>query len=259
MFAQLAAEALARAAERDVDVVAEPGGERDVPAAPEILRPARQVRVVEVDHQLEAEPSRRAARDVAVGREVRVDLDREGEDARPQDLEGRRLEREDLVGDQADVVGNHQLLEEAPRHQPQTRARGVGREVPRAFHLRQQRRGPFDRAGHQLREEGDVGRHVQQAGAGAQRAAIDVDGVAQRLEREKRDADRQHHLQHVRRRGQADARQDAADVVDEEVGVLEVRQHAQVRREAEGEIALPVRPVGAPSGAPPTSRWSSTS
>ena len=126
---ELAAEAFARAAQRDVDVVAEPRGQRDVPAAPEVLGAARQVRMVEIDHQLEAEPARRAARDIAVGREVRVDLDREREDARPQDLEGRRLEREDLVGDQPDVVGNHQLLEKAPRHQPQARAGGVGREA----------------------------------------------------------------------------------------------------------------------------------
>ena len=79
------------APERDVDEVAEPGRQRDVPAAPEVGRAVRDVGVVEVQHQLEPEPPRRAARDVRVGREVGVDLQAEGEHARPQHLERRIL------------------------------------------------------------------------------------------------------------------------------------------------------------------------
>ena len=70
--------------------------------------------MIEVAHQIEAEPPRRAARDVAVGGEVRIDLDPEREDAGPQHVEARILEREDVVRDHADVVGDHELLEVAP-------------------------------------------------------------------------------------------------------------------------------------------------
>ena len=104
----------AAAAERDVDVVAKPGRERDVPAAPEVGRAVRDVGMVEVDDQLEAEPARHAAGDVRVGGEVGVDLDAEREDADPEQLERRILVPEDPAGDDGDVVGDDQLLEEAP-------------------------------------------------------------------------------------------------------------------------------------------------
>jgi len=47
--------AQAVAAERDVQVVAQPGGERDVPAPPELARVAREVGLLEVEGQLVAE------------------------------------------------------------------------------------------------------------------------------------------------------------------------------------------------------------
>ena len=47
----------ARTAERDVDVIAEPRRQGDVPAAPEVGGVARQVRVIEVLGQLETEPA----------------------------------------------------------------------------------------------------------------------------------------------------------------------------------------------------------
>ena len=43
------------AAKGDVEVVAEPGGQRDVPPAPELRDVAREVRVAEVGHQADAE------------------------------------------------------------------------------------------------------------------------------------------------------------------------------------------------------------
>ena len=136
----------ARAAERDVDVVAEPGRQRDVPAPPEVGRAAREIRMVEVLGQLEPEPARRAARDVGVGGEVRVDLDREGEHAGPEDVERRIRQREDLVGDHADVVGDDELLEEAPADQDEAAARLLGREAARRLDLRQQERRALNRA-----------------------------------------------------------------------------------------------------------------
>ena len=75
-----AAAALAVAAQRDVEVVAQPAGQRDVPAPPEVLDGARRVRRVEVLGQLEAEEQGDADGDVAVGAEVAVDLHRVGED-----------------------------------------------------------------------------------------------------------------------------------------------------------------------------------
>ena len=66
------------AAERNVQVVAEPRAQADVPAAPEALQTRRQVRLPEVHHEVKAEELRAAARDIAVAAEVTVDLPGEG-------------------------------------------------------------------------------------------------------------------------------------------------------------------------------------
>ncbi len=68
--------ALAVAAERDVEVVAQPARQRHVPAPPEVLERHRGIRRVEVLRELEAEQQRDADRDVRVAAEVGEDLNR---------------------------------------------------------------------------------------------------------------------------------------------------------------------------------------
>ena len=62
-------------------------------------------------------------------------------------------------------------------------------------------------------------------------AAIDVDRVAERLERVERDADRQHDVRTARGSAQRTERS-AATFVGDEVAVLEVAEHAEVERDA---------------------------
>src|SRR5579883_711008 len=68
------------ASQRNVQVVAQPGGEADVPAGPEVLRAGREVRQIEVQGQLEAQALGDPPRRVRVAGEVAVDLEREGVD-----------------------------------------------------------------------------------------------------------------------------------------------------------------------------------
>ena len=157
--------------------------------------PVARYGLLEVLDQVEAEPLRHAARDVGVGRKVGVDLDRKREHAGPQHEELGLRQGEHLVRDHADVVGDHELLEEAPHDQHRRVARGRRREPPLALELRQQVGGPHDRAGHQVRKERDEGRDVDKPRPGRRVPAIDVDGVAHRLEGVERDADRQRHAQ----------------------------------------------------------------
>ena len=71
------------AAERDVEVVAEPGRQRDVPAPPELGEALRDVRVVEVLEEAEPEHPAEPDRHVRVAGEVEVDLERVAERAEP--------------------------------------------------------------------------------------------------------------------------------------------------------------------------------
>src|SRR5438094_7176655 len=69
------------ATEGDVEVVAQPAREADVPAVPELLQARRLVRRIEVLRQRVAEQERGADGDVGVAREVAVDLQRVAVDA----------------------------------------------------------------------------------------------------------------------------------------------------------------------------------
>ena len=152
--------------------------------------------MVEVLRQLEPEPARRAARDVGVGREVRVDLDREREDAGPEDVERRiATARRPCWRSTPTLSAMTSFLKKPQQIRTKPLARLLGREAARRLDLRQQERRALNRAGDEVREERDEHGDVEQAAARAQLAAIDVDGVAHRLERVERDADRQEDAQ----------------------------------------------------------------
>ena len=66
--------AAAVAAEWNVQVIAQPGGERDVPAPPEIGDPPREIGTPEIDREMEAEQLCHADRHIGVTGEIEIDL-----------------------------------------------------------------------------------------------------------------------------------------------------------------------------------------
>src|SRR5213078_2856771 len=106
--------AAAVAAERDVEIVAQPRREGDMPAPPELTKAGGDVRHAEVLRDLEAEQARAADGDVRVTGEVEVDL--EGEGVRPEPQLGRVALPgvvEDKIRQRRDVVRQRHLLKEA--------------------------------------------------------------------------------------------------------------------------------------------------
>ena len=82
------------------------------------LRAGGEVRQVEVERQLEAQAFGDAAGDVGVAREVAVDLEREGVDRQQGQAAVEGLPApEEVVDDQRQVVGDDDLLEQAPEDQ----------------------------------------------------------------------------------------------------------------------------------------------
>src|SRR5437773_2244604 len=71
------------AAKRDVDVVAEPCRQCDVPTPPEILYRDGRIGVIEIFRKAEAEHSRNPDSHVGVAGEIKIDLERVAGDAQP--------------------------------------------------------------------------------------------------------------------------------------------------------------------------------
>ena len=219
--------ALAVAAEGNIQVVAEPGGQRDVPARPEVADARRQIRRVEVLHQVETEDLRRADRDHGIAAEIAVDLQRKGQSRQQQRhaAEGHVVVPHGVHEDRCPVGDDH-LQEEAPDHQDGALCHAL--RIPQflfvgVLHLGQQIFRALDRPCHELREERHEQSIAQEISLGLRVAAVHVDDVAQRLERVERDADGQ---QQVQRAGGMDGRED-------HVAVFEHGQDGQVEHDAE--------------------------
>jgi hypothetical protein len=130
----------------------------------------------------------------------------------------------DLLGE---VAGDDDLLHEPDRDQPERQARLHPPRITSLAQLREELGGADDRAGDEVREERQVDGEVEE-GRRVQLLPVDVDHVAERLEGEERDADREHHVRDRRFPVDADRLEHATGGLAEETGVLEPRQRAEV-------------------------------
>ena len=110
---------------------------------------------------------------------------------------GIRVDRVDV---QAEAIGDHHLPEQPPADELETggRARPVrARPVdePLGLELRQEIGRALDRPGHELRKERYVEREPTQVALDRDLPAVEVDRVAERLERVERDPDREQQIE----------------------------------------------------------------
>ena len=216
------------AAERHVEVVAQPAREGHVPAAPELRRVARQVGLAEVGRQLEAEQAGHAARHVGVAGEVEVDLEREAVDGEELHRRGGHARlREDRVDEgREQEVAQHDLLEDAGAEQPEPPPRAARLEASAARELWQELPAPQDRARDELRKEGDEEREAGQARRSLRVAPVHVHLEGQDLEGVEGDAEREQHLGQRRLDPQQGARE-RRDALDQEGRILEEGQQPE--------------------------------
>ena len=184
--------AAAVAAQRYVEIVAEPGGEGDVPAVPELAQVERLVGISEVLFQLESHQGGDADAQVAVAGEVAVNLQGIAQDAH-QVLKTRIGHGvfENPVVVLGDIVGYEEFLEHAHDDEPEA---DVGAPVGhgcRLLKLRQQGAGPGDGACHDEREEGQVEGILEQAHLVGVLAFVHIYGIADGLEGIEGDTDGQ--------------------------------------------------------------------
>ena len=221
------------AAKRDVDVVAEPRCEGDMPAAPEFRDVAAQIRYLEILYQPDAEKLGASDGDVGIAREVAVNL--EGEEYGPQQVYVPRQAvgvRENVVDVFGTLVCDHYFLEVSPKHLPE--AVGGQRIIEVAFfpELREEVRRPLDGTCDKLGEETHVGEELDYVTRVRYLAAADIDRVADGLEGIETDSHGENELEEqpvrvtsekgVRKRG------------DEEIVVLEDAQDAAVHQDVDG-------------------------
>ena len=172
------------APQRDIDVVAKPGGEGDVPAVPKLREARGLVGEAEVVLQAETHQGGQSDRQVAIAREVAEDLHGESDHAH-EALEARVVggRVEDPVVVLGNVVGDDHLLDDAQENQPQAlvgQRAAWGQLV--CMLLWDEYFGARDGSRHEEGEEGEVEGVFQQRRGGGKASAIDIDRVADGLE-----------------------------------------------------------------------------
>ena len=189
-------EAVPRAAQRDVEIVAQPARQADMPAPPEILQRCGAIGLVEIVRESIAEQGRDADRHVAIGREVAIDLDRIAISRGEQVEAAMRAGIEEDAVDQAggELGGDHRFLEQAPddqqqRPSPPCRESISGTRWNWGMRCEARTIGPATRCGKKL-----ISRVMSSRRRRRGLPPVDVDDVAHALEGEEGDADRQHHL-----------------------------------------------------------------
>ncbi len=186
----------AAAAQRNIDIIAEPGRERNVPPAPKLGNIAAEIRHVEISHQPDTKKFCCANGDVGITRKVAVNLESEQDGSQKQCAAALVLiSVENLIDINGAIVRHHDFLEQAPKDLPHAIDGFIVVEFSWFLKLRQEVCGSFDRTRHQLREEAHESEKLHNVVCRLQLATIDINTVAQGLKSVKANADRQNDFQ----------------------------------------------------------------
>ena len=224
-------------AQREIHIVAKPRTERHVPATPEFGDGLREVGIVEVLEELESEHASEANRHVGVAAEVEVDLQRVADGPEPRERAGWRGRSERLVRHFRHHVGEQHLLVEAD-DEPEDATRELVPAGPARSDLVTDRCVAHNGARNELREERNVQGQQKRIALGPD-ATGDVDHVAERLEGEERDTNRQ---QEARLGNRAlPGREPVAQRRRDEIRVFPNADQGEIARHRTGEHHLRVR------------------
>ena len=163
--------------ERNVEVIPQPRGEGDVPAAPELGKTARNVGEIEVGRQLIAKETSGANCDQRIAGEIGKDLHGEAKDQGEQ-IQARKIKKVrigDPEGLGVEIISDPHFKEIS---EDQGAESGFQRDIPQAFglNLRKKLMGFDDGAGHKLRKKTDEEDSFSQVGAKAHLIGVTEDG-----------------------------------------------------------------------------------
>ena len=235
-------------AEGDIEVIAEPGAERDVPSAPELGDRTRAVGQIEVARNGEAEHPAKAHGHEGVAGEVEIELQAVAHRTEPRQRCGEIGEADALkCGPECgELVGKDHLAakpyDEEREAVLQILAPEAAAGVQLAVYVAQAENGPH----RQLRKHDLKGRVVDETALGIRVAAVHVDHVGGALKDVKADAQRQRHM----KEGKVCLCQ-LTQIFQKPSHIFEIEQTAEITRKRQNGESLPlvtVRVLNEPRG-----------
>ncbi len=223
----------AASAKGDIEVIAKPGREAYMPAAPEFGNVAGEVWVGEVLHEVESKEARCSDGYIGVAGEVAVDLKSEEYGSHGEGAGGVGVGvAEDGVHESGAVIGDDHLFEEAPKDLTHSiDGEGIG-EFSLYSKLRQEVCCTLNGAGNELWEEAYKSGEGYKVGCGLQLVAVHIDGVAQGLESVEANSYGEDNVEVSEIDISTEEGEGFLEIVYEEVVVLEKTEHAEVGEDA---------------------------
>ena len=179
------------AAQGDVNIITEPGTERDMPTPPEFRCTARDIRIIKVLCKAEAEHLPQPDGHIAVTREIKVNLQGIGQHTEPGCRRRERHPRiEDIICHLCDIIRDQDLLAQSidEAHHASRKIRHV---LTAMCNLLRDEIIPHDWPRDELRKKRNVESHRQHTALCPRLAVVDIEKIRQELECEKRDSNRQ--------------------------------------------------------------------
>jgi len=226
------------AADGEENVVAQPGGEGDVPAIPEFGGGEGEIGRAEVFGGVEAKQVREAAGDIGVAREVRQDLQGEAHRGGEGEFACRIRQVEDAADGGANAIGDDEFFEEAHHEQGPGFMEVFGFPDARRLDLRQEFLGAVHGTSGDLGEERHEEREPCQVTRGADDVARDVQHVGQFFQREEGESHGEEDAGEDRVGLNAHCGEFRAEGGDEESEIFEEGQHAEIESETRPDEAV---------------------
>ena len=223
------------AAEGDVEVLAKPGREGDVPAAPEVGEGACEVGGIEVFGEEESEHEAEADGHVGVSAEVEVDLHRVAYGAEPCVGGGAVCGLECGVGEMAAGVGEDDFFGESEQEKE-----GASCEVLGGFcavaELFSEEGELEDGSGDEVGQHGGEAGEIDEVLHGCGVSAIDVDDVAEGLEGVEADAEWEREMDGWNPvNGEVERGAELGEGGETEIAVFKEGESGEVARDGKGD------------------------
>ena len=223
------------AAQRNVDVVAEPARQRDMPAPPVFADGAGKIRILKVFRQRDAEELTDADGHIAVAGKVKIQLHHVGRVAQREDRCGQRgrRDRRDFGVNQSELVGDDGLFCQAQHEPLDAVAEAVRRDAARlaaGVQLRGLLAVPHDGPGWPVAEEREKHRKTDRVLFRFHLARGHIGTVADGREHVKAQPQRQgggEHRQQTRYKG--------VDRLRRKARIFKAAQHRQIQQDQQNQ------------------------
>src|SRR5258708_3530681 len=182
--------AMCTSAERNVQIIAKPGAQADVPAAPEILKTIGEEGLAEIDHEMEAQQLSASARDIAVTAEVSINLPgkRVRSEQHKPEIGRAELTAKNGVCQNGTIIRDHAFSDEARENQHQAIEKSISVESAFLLDLGEQMPRPLYRTSNQVREQTDEETIIEERPGSFDPPFVDVHDIGDFLKRVKRNA-----------------------------------------------------------------------